>query len=118
MKNTNSALEKAKKFAVRILKLGTYIKNEKDNNEVVSLLIKAGLELGASLNFAFENEFNDYIFETLQKSLEWAMSINFYLEVLFAGGILTEKEFASINSDCEELIAIIAELLKSIHEGA
>ncbi len=118
MKNTNSALEKAKKFASRILKLSTYIKKEKNLEEGVSLLIETGLKLGASLSFAFENEFNEYIFETLQKALELAISISFYLEVFFAIGILNDKEFSSINADCAELVAIISELLKSIHEGA
>lgn len=117
MKNTNP-LEKAKKFASRILKLSTYIKKEKNLEEGVSLLIETGLKLGASLSFAFENEFNEYIFETLQKALELAISISFYLEVFFAIGILNDKEFSSINADCAELVAIISELLKSIHEGA
>jgi len=117
MKNTNP-LEKAKKFASRILKLSTYIKKEKNLEEGVSLLVETGLKLGASLSFAFENEFNEYIFETLQKALELAISISFYLEVFFAIGILNDKEFSSINADCAELVAIISELLKSIHEGA
>lgn len=117
MKTTNSAIEKAKKFAVRILNLATYIKTEKGREEIVSLLVEAGLKIGSTLSYAFDNEFNDYVFETFQKTFEYTLATNFYLEVLFANGMLTEKEYKSISADCKELISITKELLKSIHEG-
>jgi hypothetical protein len=113
----NSAIEKAKKYASRILNLASYVKGEKNRPEVASFLVEAGLNMGAYLSLAFEDEFNDDIFETFQHALTWGVKSRFYLQTLLQNNVLTQKEFDSISHDCEELISIIKELLRSIQEG-
>lgn len=116
-KMDNSAIDKAKKYASRILNLASYIKTEKDKAEMATFLIEAALNLGSNLSLGFQNEYNDDIFETFQKAFMWAEKSKFYLDVLLQNEVLSKKEHQSIASDCNELIAIIKELLRSIHEG-
>ena len=118
MKNTNTAIEKAKKFGGRILKLSSYLRNFKAHTEASLIIAKSGLSIGSNLCKVFDNDFNDDIYETFQDALKAAIETKFYLETMAECGILSKKQFESIYPECNELIEIIKEILKSVHDGA
>jgi len=118
MKKNNAAIEKSKKFAGRILRLSSYLRNFKAQTEAASLIVNSGLNIGSNLCKVFDNEYNDDVVETFGLSLKSAIETRFYLEAFKESGILTIKQFDSIYQDCIELIEIIQNILKSIQEGA
>ena len=100
----NPILEKSFHFAVRIIKF--YKVKLKDNYNLNSLfkqLLRSGTSIGANVSeaqIAFTKK--DFI-NKLGISLKESRETEFWLKLLKESGIISEKEFKSLFSDCEEL---------------
>ena len=106
----NVVLEKSKRFALRIVKLYTYLKAEKREVILSKQLLRSGTSIGANIREAqraqSEADFHAKLFISLKEADESA----YWLELLHESDILTKEQFESIYDDCNELIKLLVSI--------
>lgn len=99
----NTAKDKSKRFAVRIVKLYQYLCTEKHEYVLSKQLLKSGTSIGANLAEAecaiSRKDFLAKVYIALKECAE----TKYWLDLLFDTDYLTEEQFHSIYADCEEL---------------
>ena len=113
MKKT--AKEKSKAFAIRIVRLYRYLCDEKKEFVLSKQLLRSGTSIGANLAEAecaiSRKDFLSKIYIALKECKETI----YWLELLHETDYLTEQEFQSVSSDCEELRRILSSTTKTIN---
>ena len=96
-------LEKSKRFAVRIVKLHMWLRDEKHEYVMAKQLLRCGTSIGANLSeaeFAIsENDFLAKLYIALKETAETL----YWLELLHETGYMTDAEFSSIGQEADEI---------------
>jgi len=110
----NSARNKSKKFAVRIVNLYRYLCEEKKEYVLSKQVLRSGTSIGANLaesEYAISNkDFLSKIYIALKESTETV----FWLDLLFQTEYLTETEYNSINEEALELLKMLKATTKTL----
>ncbi|MCL2144913.1 MAG: four helix bundle protein [Endomicrobia bacterium] len=105
---------KSKVFAVRIVKLYKYLCDKKKEFVLSKQLLRSGTGIGANVAEAgcsiSRKEFLSKIYIALKECSE----TQYWLELLFDTGYISEKEFKSIITDCDELFKLLTATVKTI----
>ena len=104
--------EKSYSFALRIIKLFQYLK---ENNEYVlsKQVLRSGTAVGALIREAeFAQSRADFI-NKLSISLKEANETNYWINLLKDSNFITEKMFQSIQKDIEEIIKLLVSSIKT-----
>lgn len=105
---------KSKQFAVRIIKLYKYLCDEKHEYTMSKQLLKSGTSIGANLAEAecaiSKKDFLSKVYIALKECAETA----YWLELLHETDYLTEDQFRSIITDCEELRKMLSATTKTV----
>jgi len=113
----NPILGKSFHFAVRIIKF--YKVKLKDNYNLNSLfkqLLRSGTSIGANVSEAQSAFTKKDFINKLGISLKESRETEFWLKLLKESEIISEKEFTSLFSDCEELSKLLTSIIKSSKE--
>jgi four helix bundle protein len=106
-------LEKAIKFALRIVKLYKYLTEEKKEYVLSKLVLLSGTHIAkhvkSALNASSRPGFNAEMFS----GLNCASDTELWLMLLHYGDFLDEAKYKSINDDCIELIKLTASISKT-----
>ena len=98
-----TAKYKSKRFAVRIVNLYHYLCDEKREFVLSKQLLRSGTSIGANLAEAgcaiSRKDFLSKVYIALKECAE----TTYWLELLHDTHYISDKEFESIYSDCEEL---------------
>lgn len=106
-------LEKAKAFAVRIINLYKYLCEDKSEFVLSKQILRSGTSIGANLTEAqFAISKKDFLSKTHIAYKECGETL-YWLELLVKTAYLSESEFSSINSDCEELMKLLTKITKT-----
>ena len=109
----NVILVKSKTFALRIIKLHQFLNAEKREYILSKQLLRSGTSIGANVReavYAFsKKEFAAKMSIALKEASETA----YWLELLFESDYITEPQYNHIYSDCEEVIKLLASIVKS-----
>jgi len=109
----NTAKDKSKKFALRIIKLYKYLAYEKKEFVLSKQILRAGTSIGANLVEAergqSKKDFLAKIYIALKESAETA----YWLELLHDSEYITKEEYDSLYNDCEELIKMLTASTKT-----
>lgn len=110
----NIAKIKSKQFAIRIVRLYTYLHCEKKEFVMSKQLLRAGTSIGANISesecAASDKDFLNKIYIALKESNETL----YWLELLYDTDFLSQKQFDSIYSDCLELTKILTATTKTM----
>ncbi len=106
----NILLEKSKKFALRVVKLYTYLKEERRETILSKQLLRSGTSIGANIREAQRAQSDADFYAKLFISLKEADESAYWLELLHESNILTEEQFESIYTDCNELIKLLVSI--------
>ncbi len=106
---------KSKKFAVRIVKLYKYLCEEKKEYILSKQLLRSGTSIGANIAESecaiSDKDFLSKIYISLKECAETI----YWLDLLFDTDYLTENEYQSIKSDCEELRKMMSSTTKTMN---
>lgn len=106
-------LEKAKAFAVRIIKLYKYLCEDKKEFVLSKQILRSGASIGANLTEAqFAISKKDFLSKTYIAYKECGETL-YWLDLLTKTNYLSESEYNSINSDCEELMKLLTKITKT-----
>lgn len=105
---------KSKRFAVKIVNIYKYLCAEKKEFVLSKQLLRSGTSIGANIAEAecgiSKKDFLAKIYIALK---ECAESI-YWLDLLYETEYISENEYASIKSDCEELRKMLSATTKTI----
>ena len=95
--------EKSKRFAVRMIRLYQYLRNEKKEYVLSKQLLRSGTSIGANLAEArYASSRNDFAAKQYIALKETSETI-YWLDLLYETDYLTREQYDSILKDAEEL---------------
>lgn len=110
-------LEKAIKFALRIVKLYRYLSEEKKEYVLSKQVLLSGTHIAKFIKDAMYAESKQVFSHDFQIALKKATETEFWLLILHEGEYLEDKPYNSINEDCVELIKMLTASVKTSKEN-
>ncbi len=110
----NNIQEKSFAFAVRIVKLCKLLRTERKEYTLSNQLLRSGTSIGANVTEAQQAQSRADFLSKLNIALKEASETEYWLRLLEATEYLTQSEFESIHSDCDELVKILVSSVRSI----
>ena len=110
------AYQKSKKFSIRIVRLYSFLCEEKREYVMSKQLLRSGTSIGANLA---ESECAISRADFLSKvyiALKETMETLYWLELLHETEYLTDKQFVGIYRDAEEIRKMLSSTTKTITE--
>ena len=100
-------------FAVRMVKLCRYLREEKKEYVLSKQLLRSGTSIGANVAEAQQAQSRADFISKLNIALKEAVETNYWLRLLHASEYLTESEFSSVIADCRELEKMLTSIIKT-----
>ena len=113
MRENNLIAEKSMCFAVRVVKLYKYLVEEKRESVMSRQLLRSGTSIGANVREAIYAQSRKDFVSKMSISLKEASETMYRLELLSKTGYLTQAQSTSIGKDAEELLKLLATIVKS-----
>src|SRR5215469_11864522 len=110
----NVALEKSRKFAIRIYNLYKYLCDKKREFTLAKQLLRSGTSIGANLTEAQYSISKKEFLSKATISLKEAAETEYWLDLLKDTGLLSPAEHTSIVKDCKELLQILISTTKTL----
>jgi four helix bundle protein len=109
----NVVKEKSFKFALRIVKLYQYLKEEKKEYVLSKQVLKSGTAIGAMIRESQYAQSKADFIHKLSIALKEANETDYWIELLFQSGYLEQKSYESIHIDIEELLKLLTSIVKT-----
>ena len=100
----NIILDKSKAFALRIIKLYQYLRNEKKETVMSKQLLRSGTSIGANIREAFYAHSKADFIAKLQIALKECSESEYWLELLIESGYYSDKSILDL---CVEIKRIL-----------
>ena len=110
----NIVKPKSVKFAIRVVRLYKYLKEEKHEHILSKQLVRSGTSIGANVSEAQRAQSQADFAAKLYIALKEAEESSYWILLLKEAGYLDEREFDSIDADCEELIKLLTSITKTV----
>ena len=117
MNGDNVILEKCLRFSVRIVRLYQYLCSESKDYVLSKQLLRCGTSIGANVNEAqYAISKGDFL-NKMHIALKECAETLYWIELLYQTGYLSEPQYSSMLSDCEELRSMLSSITKSTRES-
>ncbi|MEQ1827607.1 MAG: four helix bundle protein [Pirellula sp.] len=116
MKENNVVREKSYAFAVRIVKAGRHLVDEKKEYVLSKQLLRSGTSIGANVEEAIGGQSGKDFFAQLSIAYKEARETHYWIRLLSDTEFLTTNQSESLLKDADELLKIIGSILKSLRE--
>lgn len=114
MSGNSIVLEKAKNFAVRIVRLSNFLKNEKREHTISTQVLRSGTSIGANITEALcgisRKDFQAKMYIALKECAETL----YWLQLLRDTAYITPEQHASIQADCEAIRKMLSSITRTI----
>ncbi len=114
MKN-NVVMEKAVAFAIRIVNLYKVLCSRKEY-VLSKQLLRSGTSVGALLKEGEHAQSRADFLSKMNIALKEANESLYWIDLLYRTDYITEQEFQSIIKDCEELLKLLASIVKTTRQ--
>ena len=104
-------------FAKRIVKVYRYLCDEKKEYVLSKQVLRSGTSIGANIAEAQYGSSRKDFLAKLYIALKECAETLYWLELLFSCEYLSEAEYRSLFSDCEELRKLLSSITKSTRDG-
>ena len=105
--------DKSFHFAVRIVNLCKYLKNEEKEYILYKQLFRCGTSVGANVAEAQQAQSRADFISKLSIALKESYETDYWLRLLYETNYLTEDAFQSIITDCRELEKLLISIIKT-----
>ena len=106
--------DKSKKFAIRIINLYKFLREEKKEFVLSKQILRSGTSIGANIREAEHAQSNDDFTHKNNIALKEANETEYWLELLHETEFITEQQYQSIKADCAELCRILIAIIKKL----
>ncbi|MDP3683654.1 MAG: four helix bundle protein [Ignavibacteria bacterium] len=114
MKEQNVLKEKSYQFAIRIVKLYQFLKEEKKEFTLSKQILRSGTSIGANIEEAIGAQSQKDFYMKLNISYKEARETHYWLRILHDTNYIDDKQFQSIIKDCDELLKITGTIIKTM----
>lgn len=114
MREESVTLIKSKKFAIRIIRLYQFLTGEKKEYVLSNQILRSGTSIGANFAEALYGISSKDFLAKAYISLKECAETKYWLQLLYEGNYLTEREFSSMDYDCTELIRLLTAITKTL----
>ena len=118
MKTGNVVVEKSKAFALRIINLYRYLKDEKREHILSKQVLRSGTSIGANVKEAIRGQSRADFLAKMNIALKEASETEYWLELLHESSYIPDDAFESIYRDCQELLRLLISIAKSTKGNA
>ena len=112
----NVVMSKAMAFAIRIVNLHKGLLGRKEF-VLSKQLLRSGTAVGALLKESEHAQSRADFVSKMSIALKETNESAYWLELLYRTDYLDQKEFRSIMEDCEELLKLLASIVKTIRSS-
>jgi four helix bundle protein len=112
MNMDNPVRDKSFQFALRIVKLYRYLKEEKKEYVLSKQILRSGTAIGALVRESQHAESKADFIHKLAIALKEANETDYWIELLYQSGYLEEKSYQSIHIDINELLSLLISIVK------
>jgi four helix bundle protein len=113
MKADNQVLVDSKAFALRIIRLYNYLKEEKQVYVLSKQILRSGTSVGANIRESVNAQSRMDFINKLNIALKEANETEYWLELLHESNVIDDKQFESIYNDCGKLVATLTKIIKT-----
>ena len=113
MRNDNQILFDSKAFALRIIRLYNYLKQEKQVYVLSKQLLRSGTSIGANVRESVNAQSRMDFINKLNVALKEANESEYWLELLHESNYLDDQQFESIYNDCGKIVATLTKIIKT-----
>ena len=110
----NAVFIKSKEFAVRIVNLYRYLREDKKEYVMSKQLLRSGTSIGANIAESecaiSDKDFLSKLYIAFKESAE----TQYWLDILFETSYINSQEYESISADCTELKKMLSSITKTI----
>ena len=110
MKEDNQIQVKSYRFALRIVKLYTFLSEKKKEFVLSKQVLKSGTSIGANVEEALGAQSKADFICKLAIAYKEARETNYWIRILRDSKYITEKQATSILTDIDEILKIIAKI--------
>ena len=118
MKADNQVLTDSKAFALRIIRLYNYLKEEKQVYVLSKQILRSGTSIGANIRESVNAQSRMDFINKLNIALKEANETEYWLELLHESDYLDDKQFESIYNDCGRIAATLTKIIKTTKDVA
>ena len=104
-------------FAKRIVYAYQFLSTEKKEYVLSKQLLRSGTSIGANVAEAQYGSSRKYFQAKLYIALRECAETLYWLELLYSCSYLSQQEYQSLYSDCDELRKLLSSITKSVREG-
>ena len=116
MKSDNQVLIDSKAFALRIIRLYNYLKEDKQVFVLSKQVLRSGTSIGANVRESVNAQSKMDFINKLNIALKEANETEYWLELLHETDFLNDEEFLSIYDDCGKIVATLTKIIKTSKE--
>lgn len=113
MRKDNQIQVESKAFALRIIKLYKYLKDDKNVYVLSKQLLRSGTSIGANVRESVNAQSRMDFINKLSIALKETNETEYWLELLYESELLTEEEFSSIYNDCGRIAATLTKIIRT-----
>ena len=113
MKADDQVLNDSKAFALRIIRLYNYLKEEKQVYVLSKQVLRSGTSIGANIRESVNAQSRMDFINKLNIALKEANETEYWLELLHESDYLDEMQFESIYNDCGKIAATLTKIIKT-----
>ena len=114
----NNIIEKKSfEFAIRIVNIYKHLTTEKKEFVMSKQLLKSGPSIGANISEGEQAQSKADFHSKMCIALKEANETYYWLRLLFATDYINEKEYASIEIDIKEIVALLTSICKTTQQN-
>ncbi len=114
MQGNNIVLDKSYLFALRIVRLYTYLRSERKEYHLSAQIVKSGTSIGANIEEALGGSSRKDFKAKLDIAYKEARETGYWIRLLRDSKILDSKLANSLYKDCEELIKLLTAIINTL----
>ena len=111
--DSNAVVEKSFEFAVRIVKLCKFLRNEHKEYVLSKQLLRSGTSIGANVSEAQRGQSKADFTAKMSIALKEANETQYWLKLLHRTEYLSKIQFESLDRDVYELLSILTAICKT-----
>lgn len=109
--------QKSKRFAVRIIKLYQFLREDKKEYVLSKQLLRCGTSIGANISEANCAISKKDFLAKMYVAFKECSETEYWIELLYDSEILNAQEYQSIIGDCREIKKLLSSITKTIKEN-
>lgn len=113
----NCVKDKSVEFAKRIVQLYKYLCKDKKEFVLSRQLLRCGTSIGANIAEAQCGFSKKDFWAKMYIAFKECAETSYWLELLYSSDYINEKEYESINKDCEELKKVLSSITKTTRKN-